>query len=194
MPLNSRPHIAAASRFFSDLSSAHCYQINLPKYPFIMSLLCSKSFDSCSVPTVQSPHSWARFFAPLQSGSNFLFLLHFPLFAYSTVAHVNALLRSMQCLWKDYLLSSFPVISSSCSLPGVFSSSMSWLCSDSSCSTALDHSICCRVSPPVAQMHPGSVWDCKLRASRCMSHTSLSVPHISHHSQHCYRAQYGGTG
>ena len=126
MWLNSRSPISAASRLTS--LPTHSCQINLPKYLFIMSLLCSKPFNSCSIPTAQSPQFLGPGIKPsLQSGCNFLFLIHFPLFSLNTVVPVNSLLQSTQHLWKDYLFSFFLVLFSSCSLAGVFHHSLALL-------------------------------------------------------------------
>ena len=126
MWLNSRSPTSAASRLTS--LPTHSCQINLPKYLFIMSLLCSKSFNSCSIPTAQSPHSLAQALSPLYN----LVAIFFSWF----ISH-----SSLKTQWSLWILCSslrnafekttcfllFLFFFSSCSLAGVFRHSLALL-------------------------------------------------------------------
>ena len=177
MWLNSRSPLSAASRLTS--LPTHSCQINLPKYFFIMSLLCSKSFNSCSIPTAQSPHSLAQVLSPLHN----LVAIFFSWF----ISHSS--LTTQWSLWILYSSLHNAVAKTACFLLFLFfSQAVHWpgcsaiplLYSATSWSTSLDDSIHGQVGLPVQQMQLGSVWECKLHASStcmliCLSRVWLFV-------------------
>lgn len=151
---------------------AHSCWIHLPTYLFIMSLPCWKPFKSCPIPIVQSRHSSPGIKPPLQSGSNFLFLPHFPLFPYNIAVHVNSLLQSIQSplkrLWAFFFSDYRLKLCAPPPFPGTSSNA------------GLDHRVHSQVRLPVLQMYPSSAWDCKLHVSR----NFLILLHISYHFYH----------
>ena len=171
MWLNSRSPISAAFRLTS--LPTHSCQINLPKYLFIMSLLCSKSFNSCSIPTAQSPHSLAQALSPLYN----LVAIFFSWF----ISH-----SSLETQWSLWILCSSLCNASektTCFLLFLFfsqavhwrgCSAIPWLYSDTTWSTSLDHSIHGQVGLPVQQMQLGFVWECELHASSARMLVHLS--------------------
>lgn len=151
---------------------AHRCQINLPKYLLITSLLCSKNPSRAAQYQQHNVHSpWPGIKSLLQSGSNFPFLLHFPLFSYNVAACVNSLL---DCLGEDYILS--PLLLFSQAVHCLRCSSPLWLYSEPSFTATLDHIIHHQVWLPVLQMHPSSEWNCKYHESR---HIYLSSLYLS---------------
>ena len=171
MWLNSRSPISAAFRLTS--LPTHSCQINLPKYLFIMSLLCSKSFNSCSIPTAQSPHSLAQALSPLYN----LVAIFFSWF----ISH-----SSLETQWSLWILCSSlcnAFEKTTCFLLFLFfsqavhwrgCSAIPWLYLDTTWSASSDHSIHGQVGLPVQQMQLGFVWECELHASSARMLVHLS--------------------
>lgn len=85
-----------------------------------MSLPHLEPFKSCPTPILQSPHSSPGIKAPLQSGSNFLFLSHFPLFLYNVAVCMDSPLQSTQPPLKKLYAFFFPHYFLKLCLPSVF--------------------------------------------------------------------------